>query len=203
MTSRHLCCPGLLLLTILAPFSAFGAGRIVEATYPPSEKPGELVYGVTFRAWIPDGVGRLRGLIVHQHGCGKGACQGGETAADDLHWQALAAKWGCALLGPSYHQEDGQNCRLWCDPRNGSRTRFLQALDDLAASRKPSGAGDRPVVPLGPFRRRFLGQPDAGIRPRADRRRLAPLGHRLRHLGEGRCHPARDLRSGLSDPRHV
>ena len=132
MTSRRLVCPCLLLLTILAPSAAVGAGRIVEVTYPPSDKPGELVYGVTFRAWIPDGVSRLRGLIVHQHGCGKGACQGGETAADDLHWQALAAKWGCALLGPSYQQEDGQNCRLWCDPRNGSRVRFLQALDDLA-----------------------------------------------------------------------
>ncbi len=58
--------------------------------------------------------------------------QGGETAADDLHWQALARKWDCALLGPSYEQEDGQDCRAWCDPRNGSRDRFLQALDDLA-----------------------------------------------------------------------
>jgi hypothetical protein len=113
--------------------AALGADRVVEVSYPPSDRPGELAYGVTFRAWIPDGVERLRGVIVHQHGCGTGACRGGETAADDLHWQALARKWDCALLGPSYHQEDGQNCRLWCDPRNGSRARFLRALDDLAA----------------------------------------------------------------------
>jgi hypothetical protein len=122
-----------LLLAAPGVSPALGAGRVVEVSYPASEKPGELAYGVTFRAWIPDGVARLRGVIVHQHGCGKGACQGGATAADDLHWQALAKKWDCALLGPSYQQEDGQNCRLWCDPRNGSRTRFLQALDDLAA----------------------------------------------------------------------
>ena len=113
--------------------SASGAGRLVEVGYPPSDKPGELVYGVTFRVWLPDGVERLRGVIVHQHGCGAGACRGGETAADDLQWQALAKKWECALLGPSYKQEDGQNCRLWCDPRNGSRARFLQGLGDLAS----------------------------------------------------------------------
>jgi hypothetical protein len=124
------------LALVLAPMAAPEArasGRVVEVSYPASDKPGELVYGVTYRVWIPDGVARLRGVIVHQHGCGKGACQGGATAADDLHWQALARKWDCALLGPSYGQEDGQNCRLWCDPRNGSRARFLQALDDLAA----------------------------------------------------------------------
>jgi hypothetical protein len=26
-----------------------------------------------YRAWIPDGAKRLRGVIVHQHGCGAGA----------------------------------------------------------------------------------------------------------------------------------
>jgi hypothetical protein len=132
MTTRHLAWSALMMTTLVMT-PAFGAGHVVEVEYPPSEKPGELAYGVTYRAWIPDGVTRLRGLIVHQHGCGKGACQGGETAADDLHWRALAGKWDCALLGPSYHQEDGQNCRLWSDPRNGSRARFLQGLADLAA----------------------------------------------------------------------
>lgn len=141
------CLLGLLVLGVCgspAPSLAANGGQVVEVEYPPSEKKGELVYGVIYRAWIPDGVSRLRGLIVHQHGCGKGACQGGETAADDLHWQALARKWDCALVGPSYRQEDGQNCRLWCDPRNGSRTRFLQALDDLAAK---SGHPEFATVP--------------------------------------------------------
>jgi hypothetical protein len=106
-------------------------GRIFEVSYPPSSKPGELQLGVTYRLWLPEGVARIRGVIVHQHGCGTGACKGGETAADDLHWQALARKWDCALLGPSYHQEDKQNCRLWCDPRNGSYQTFLRGLRDL------------------------------------------------------------------------
>ncbi|HEY5315293.1 MAG TPA: hypothetical protein VIK18_22365 [Pirellulales bacterium] len=113
--------------------SALAAGRYVAVSYPPSDQPGELAMGVTYTLWLPDGAAKLRGIIVHQHGCGTGACQGGETAAYDLHWQALAAKWECALLGPSYQQQEKQNCRLWCDPRNGSDKRFLQALDDLAA----------------------------------------------------------------------
>src|SRR5207245_2507775 len=59
--------------------------------------------------------------------------KGGETAAYDLHWQALARKRDCALLGPSYHQDYKQNCRLCCDPRNGSAKTFLKALSELAA----------------------------------------------------------------------
>ncbi len=121
------------LLLALLPAAAFAADSYVTVEYPPSTQPGELVYGVTYTAWIPDGVKTIRGVIVHQHGCGKGACEGGATAAYDLHWQALARKWDCALLGPSYHQEEGQDCRKWCDPRNGSEKTFLRALDDIAA----------------------------------------------------------------------
>jgi hypothetical protein len=111
-------------------------GRYFEVTYPPSKEPGELELGVTYKVWLPDGVDKIRGVIVHQHGCGSGACKGGETAATDLHWQALARKWDCALLGPSYHQDDKQNCRLWCDPRNGSHQTFLRALGELAKQAK-------------------------------------------------------------------
>jgi hypothetical protein len=46
---------------------------------------------VTYTLWIADGVAKLRGIIVHQHGCGSGACKGGATAAYDPHWQALAS----------------------------------------------------------------------------------------------------------------
>src|SRR5208283_3911996 len=86
----------------------------------------------------PDGVTTLRGVIVHQHGCGAGACKGGATAAYDLHWQALAKKWDCALLGPSYHVlNEGDlgkaGSTFWFDPRRGSDKAFLKGLDDLAA----------------------------------------------------------------------
>lgn len=108
------------------------AGTIYSVQYQPSQRPGELVLGATYRLWIPKVDRPLRGVIVHQHGCGAGASIGGVTAADDFHWQALAAKWDCALLGPAIEPRDNVNCRLWCDPRNGSGTRFLQALDSLA-----------------------------------------------------------------------
>jgi hypothetical protein len=99
---------------------------------PPSNAEDKLQIGVTFNLWIPEETPTLRGIIVHQHGCGEGACRSGETAATDLHWQALARKWDCGLLSPRYHQSQDQNCRLWCDPRNGSGDVFVAAIEQLA-----------------------------------------------------------------------
>jgi hypothetical protein len=127
----------LALMVVLCGWSSIAAaGSYFDVTYEPSTEPGELSLGVTYTIWIPESSAPLRGVIVHQHGCGTGACQGGATAAYDLHWQALATKWNCALLGPSYHQKDGENCRLWCDPRNGSHKTLLRALDDFSAQAK-------------------------------------------------------------------
>jgi hypothetical protein len=98
--------------------------------YEPSIKEGELAVEANYFLWIPDGVTKLRGIIVHQHGCGDGAEKGGVTASHDLHWQALARKWDCALMGSSYRAK-GESCRLWCDPRKGSNKTFLRAIDDL------------------------------------------------------------------------
>lgn len=101
--------------------------------YDASTKEGELVYPVTYTLWVPEGVKTLRGLIVHQHGCGEGSCKSGQTGAYDLHWQALAKKHDCALLSPSYEQPEKANCQLWCDPRNGSDVAFQKSLSDLGA----------------------------------------------------------------------
>ena len=129
-----------LALLALFPLAATApaAGTLYEVAYPApaAPKPGELPYAVTYRLWLPDGVKHVRGVIVHQHGCGAGACKGGATAARDLHWQALAKKWDCALLGPEYHQPDKADCRQWCDPRNGSEPAFLKCLTDFAAKTK-------------------------------------------------------------------
>jgi len=130
---------GIFFVPLLAIFSGDGfhsppptaVSPHYEVRYVASGVAGELAFPVTYRLWIPPGVKTLRGLVVHQHGCGEGAYRGGETAADDLHWQALARKWGCALLGPSYQQPDTANCALWCDPRNGSEKTFLRALEEL------------------------------------------------------------------------
>jgi poly(3-hydroxybutyrate) depolymerase len=121
---------------------AFGSSGLAVAppyysiSYAASDKPGELAMPVTYTIWIPDGVKTLRGVIVHQHGCGKGSGVTGQTAAYDLHWQALARKWNCAVLGPSYQQLTDNDCRNWCDPRNGSDAAFQKALNHFADESK-------------------------------------------------------------------
>lgn len=138
MSLAYFCCLG-------AHHASAGTdGPLYEVTYPASNTAGELIFGVTYTVWIPESKQPLRGIIVHQHGCGSGACKGGGTAAYDLHWQALARKWNCALLGPSYHQQDGEDCRKWCDPRNGSAKTFLKSLEDLAVL---SGRRELTTVP--------------------------------------------------------
>ena len=51
--------------------------------YEASTKPGELIYPVNYTIWIPKDVKSLRGVIVHQHGCGEGSCKSGLTGAYD------------------------------------------------------------------------------------------------------------------------
>ncbi len=109
-------------------------GTIHTVRYPATIRPGQLRIGANYYLWIPEKTPILRGIIVHQHGCGVGASRGGQTAADDLHWQALARKWNCALLGSMYEPRREINCRWWCDSRNGSNDRFLEALAALARS---------------------------------------------------------------------
>ena len=99
--------------------------------YPASTDPGSLTFAVNYTMWIPPGTKSLRGILVHQHGCGEGSCKSGLTGAYDLHWQALAKKHQCALLAPAYEQPEAADCQLWCDPRNGSDAAFQRALVDL------------------------------------------------------------------------
>jgi pimeloyl-ACP methyl ester carboxylesterase len=101
--------------------------------YEASTKSGELIFPVNYTIWVPPGVKQLRGLIVHQHGCGEGSCKSGLTGAYDLHWQALAKKHDCALLAPAYEQPEKADCQMWCDPRNGSGAAFEKCLVDLGA----------------------------------------------------------------------
>lgn len=97
-----------------------------------ADAPHGLAYAANFTLWVPPEVRSLRGVIVHQHGCGEGSCKSGLTGAYDLHWQALARKHRCALLSPAYEQPDKADCQLWCDPRRGSDAAFQKALSELA-----------------------------------------------------------------------
>ena len=119
-----------------------GAGKYLQVEYPPSTAANQLQIGVTYTMWIPDDVARFRCVIVHQHGAGRNAAEKGATAAYDLHWQALAKKWDCALLGPYYHvltdatDASPGGSELWFDPRRGSDKSFLKALGELSAQAK-------------------------------------------------------------------
>ena len=99
--------------------------------YEASTKPGELIFPVNYTIWIPPEVETLRGIVVHQHGCGEGSCSSGLSGAYDLHWQALARKHNCALFAPAYEQPQKADCQMWCDPRNGSAKAFQRGLEDL------------------------------------------------------------------------
>src|SRR6266568_2168560 len=118
---------------------ALAAGQYLKVDYPASTASNELQVAVSYTLWIPDGVKRIRGIIVHQHGAGTTASIEGSTAAHDLHWQVLAKKWDCALWASSYHVQNEKidispgASELWFDPRRGSEKTFLKALGEFAA----------------------------------------------------------------------
>jgi pimeloyl-ACP methyl ester carboxylesterase len=126
-----------------------GIGRYFQVLYPPSQMPGELRLGVNYTLWVPEGIETIRGVIVHQHGAGMTAAHFGAYSAYDLQWQALARKWDCVLLGPSYRVlNDGDlgaaGSDYWFDPRLGSDQTFIKALGDLAAE---TGHAELAAVP--------------------------------------------------------
>lgn len=129
-----------------APYDVFPEAEppYYRVRYEASVKPGELTVPINYTVWIPEGVETLRGVVVHQHGCGEGSCKSGLTGAFDLHWQALAQKHDCALLAPAYEQPQKADCQLWCDPRNGSSDAFRKCLVDLG---KQSGHPELATVP--------------------------------------------------------
>lgn len=125
-------------LACLVVFACVGqgdaSGRYHEVSYPTPDKKEPNIQ-LDYTIWIPDGVPELRGIIVHTHG--SGAWEAGADAPYDLHWQALAKKWDCALLAPSFHhgttkKELDANWYRYFVPGGGSREVFLGALHDLA-----------------------------------------------------------------------
>jgi pimeloyl-ACP methyl ester carboxylesterase len=141
-----LMCYGWSLAAQQAPYDVFPEAKppYYRVRFEPSTEAGKLMFGVNYTIWIPPGVAKVRGVVVHQHGCGEGSCKSGLTGAYDLHWQALALKHSCALLSPAYEQPEKADCQMWCDPRNGSGEAFQNALQDLG---KLSGHPELAEVP--------------------------------------------------------
>ena len=123
-----------MLFLLQSPVSA-EPGKYYYVSVPPA---GEEAYGCAeYRIWIPDGVKQVRGIIVHQHGSGRN----GITFPYDVHWQELAKKWGCALLGTFYINTDGA---VWAQIENGTERAFLAALGELG---KQSNHPELPEAP--------------------------------------------------------
>lgn len=104
-----------------------GPGQVFEVQLDAKDRP---VQGARFGLYVPDGAPKLSGVIVHQHGCGRD----GIGVPNDLHWQALANRWGMGLLGTTFPTvfPDGDHCERWSQIENGSGDLFLAALASLA-----------------------------------------------------------------------
>lgn len=80
-----------------------------------------------YTVYIPAGVDTLRGIFVHQHGCGMEGR--GVSTAYDVQYQAFAKKWGLAIVGPDLYFESG--CHVWRDPQSGSGSSLIRALEQI------------------------------------------------------------------------
>jgi pimeloyl-ACP methyl ester carboxylesterase len=112
------------VVTALLLFSPSTRAATFEVSMPPDG--AEKYKSADFRLWLPDGVKTVKAVIVRQHGCGRN----GIDHADDLQWQALAAKHDAALLGTYY--QTFKDCKEWFDPALGSERAFLEALKHFA-----------------------------------------------------------------------
>jgi pimeloyl-ACP methyl ester carboxylesterase len=100
-------------------------GTYYQVFIPPTKN--DVFLSAEYRLWIPDGVTKIRGLIVKQHGCGDDAAATGLNHANDLQWQVLALKHQFALLGTKF-PDGNKNCGSWAYINNGSEKAFFKAL---------------------------------------------------------------------------
>lgn len=90
------------------------------------KNPDTADYAV-YHIFIPNGLDTVRGVFVHQHGCGMEGR--GESTAYDIQYQAFAKKWGLAIVGPDLYYQSG--CMEWRDPASGSGPSLMRALEEV------------------------------------------------------------------------
>jgi len=126
---------GMMFCAIMAfSFPAFGSGpkgMVYNIVVP---KQINLLYDPTYHCWVPDSVGTVRCIIVHQHGCTREG--DGPQMTNDVQWLTLAKKWHAAFIAPSLITgapgSGSSTCNNWDDMNNGSGNTYLAALDSLA-----------------------------------------------------------------------
>jgi pimeloyl-ACP methyl ester carboxylesterase len=98
--------------------------------HPANNKFKEVEYFM----WIPENVKTIKGIILHQHGCGETAYRSGRNAFHDVQWRALAKKWDFALMGSSYTSQ--KDCFDWINPEEGSYNAFIRGISEIATKSK-------------------------------------------------------------------
>ena len=80
-----------------------------------------------YSVFIPDGVTIIKGVFIHQHGCSMEGI--GSSTAYDIQYQAMAKKWGLAIVGPDIYPKPGRNCIDWIDAESGSAASLIKAME--------------------------------------------------------------------------
>lgn len=114
-----------LFFSVFLSFQLFAQEYKIRLT-PSAGKFKEVEYAM----WIPEKVQNIKGIILHQHGCGESAFRSGRNAFYDPQWRALAKKWDFALMGSSY--ESTKDCFDWINPEEGSFTTFVNGISEIA-----------------------------------------------------------------------
>lgn len=126
---------GAMIISIMPiSFPAFGAGPKGTVYTIVVPKQINLLYDPTYHCWVPDSVGTVRCIIVHQHGCTREG--DGPQMMGDVQWLTLAKKWHAVFIAPSLITgapgSGSTTCNNWDDMNNGSGNTYLAALDSLA-----------------------------------------------------------------------
>lgn len=93
-----------------------------------------------YNVFIPDNVDTVRGVFIHQHGCGMEGR--GVSTAYDVQYQAFARKWGLAIVGPDLYYKSG--CYEWRDPESGSGPSLLTAFQKIGKAASHPELKDAP-----------------------------------------------------------
>lgn len=98
-------------------------------------KSKDTINYAKYSVFIPSGVDTVRGVFIHQHGCGMEGR--GVSTAYDLQYQSLAKKWSLAIVGVDQYYLAG--CYAWKEPGSGSGGSLLAALSQIGeASYQPN-----------------------------------------------------------------
>lgn len=129
----------ILVLALAARLSASATEAVRDGTLltlNSSPSAGDRFQQAVFSCWLPDTTKKLRGAIIHQHGCTSATPEKQPPVTLDSHWRALARKHDCALISPMYRVNG--TCDEWNDPASGSERALLAALAHFALhSRHP------------------------------------------------------------------